>query len=325
MDRAQYIQIRKSQDLTISRFALLTHYLREVIFVAAIYGVWNGFADSNLKFIAVPLLAALIFRNFSLMHDAVHRAVSKSQYINDLSGVISGSICLLPFEPWRKSHLEHHSWSGNIDKDPVMGLVKGYPHFDPKLQKTLNFFWRLWVPTLAVMQYGLFYLLATKIFIAKRDSLKVLLSLLSPLLLWGSLIYFLPTAFTLTILFPAFLLYMIAVEVVNFPHHLQLPQFEGDVRFPVWEQYKTSRSCIYPLWFAQHIVLNFNYHIEHHMFPDVPWYHLPKLHQEIKLAIGSDYNTDPSFGWIIENRPKNLEDVVCYHKAAAEEPKRTVA
>jgi fatty acid desaturase len=27
---------------------------------------------------------------------------------------------------------------------------------------------------------------------------------------------------------------------------------------------------------------NENYHLEHHLYPGVPWYNLPKLHQELK-------------------------------------------
>jgi len=34
--------------------------------------------------------------------------------------------------------------------------------------------------------------------------------------------------------------------------------------------------------FSRFIYLNMNYHIEHHMFPLVPYYNLPALHQEIK-------------------------------------------
>jgi fatty acid desaturase len=27
---------------------------------------------------------------------------------------------------------------------------------------------------------------------------------------------------------------------------------------------------------------NENYHLEHHLYPAVPWYNLPRLHQELK-------------------------------------------
>jgi fatty acid desaturase len=37
---------------------------------------------------------------------------------------------------------------------------------------------------------------------------------------------------------------------------------------------------------------NENYHLEHHLYPAVPWYHLPRLHQELKsdlLQQGAPY------------------------------------
>jgi fatty acid desaturase len=36
--------------------------------------------------------------------------------------------------------------------------------------------------------------------------------------------------------------------------------------------------------------LNMNYHIEHHMFPMVPYYNLPKLHEKLKEDLPRPYN-----------------------------------
>ena len=33
------------------------------------------------------------------------------------------------------------------------------------------------------------------------------------------------------------------------------------------------------------LYLNMNYHVEHHIFPTVPYYHLPALHREIKAYL----------------------------------------
>lgn len=308
MDRKQYLEIRKSENLSIKRWALLSYYLTDGVLVSLVFFAYH--LPSFFSFAAIPIVATLIFRNFSLMHDAVHRAVSKNSNLNDLVGITSGAICLLPFEPWRRSHLEHHSWSGNLDRDPVMALVKGFPNFSVRLQNVLSRFWQIWIPLLAIMQYGVFYVLAAKVFLAKRDSFKVLVSLVAPIFFWGVALAVLPTHFSLTILLPAFFVYMIAVEVVNFPHHLQLPQHQGETRFAAWEQYKTARTCTYPKWFARLVVLNFNYHVEHHMFPDVPWYHLNKLHARIAPILRNEYNTDEQFAWIAANRPKHLSAVV---------------
>lgn len=62
-------------------------------------------------------------------------------------------------------------------------------------------------------------------------------------------------------------------------------------------------------WLSKFIVLNFNYHIEHHMFPDAPWYTLNQLHKVVSAELTTQYNTDPQFVWIRENRVKSLSQL----------------
>jgi acyl-lipid omega-6 desaturase (Delta-12 desaturase) len=323
MDKAQYIAIRKSQDLAIKPLLVLAHYIREVALVTAIYFVWNQ--TSYAKYFAIPLIASLLFRSFSSMHDAVHKAVSKNNWFNDFVGVMAGGVCLLPFEHWRRSHLEHHTWSGNLDKDPVTAFITIFPKLPPKVKQVLNFFWMSWIPLLAMVQYMVFWSLASKITLQNKLSPKLALSLAAPVFVWAAAFALTPLEFSLGALLPGVILYFTAVEVVNFPHHLQLPQYHGETRFPFWEQYKISRSCIYPKWFATWVVLNFNYHTEHHLFPDVPWYHLPKLQAPVRDVLGSAYNTDPHFAWIIENKPKRLEAVIHYDNSNNEQPNQKAA
>lgn len=308
MDRTKYQNIRRKLNLAHSQNALFIYWMQNLVLGAASY--LASLQNKPIRFVAIPLIATLIFRNFSMMHEAVHRAASKNSQINDWNGVFAGAVCLLPFEAWKKSHLEHHLWSGNIDKDPVMAIIRTFPKMPSALRQSLSLFWRAWFPMLACMQYVVFWALAMGIFLKKPESLRVAISLFSPALLWGVLFTVMPAHSVLEILAPSILLYFLAVEVVNLPHHLQLPQHGGDTKFPIWEQHQIARSCVYPKWFGRLVVLNFNYHIEHHMFPDVPWYHLEKLHREISKDLATAYNTDPYFSWILENKPKPISDVL---------------
>jgi fatty acid desaturase len=47
--------------------------------------------------------------------------------------------------------------------------------------------------------------------------------------------------------------------------------------------------------------INLNYHIEHHLFPSIPWYNLPKLHRlllpEYQAAGASIYSSYFAFVW----------------------------
>src|SRR5690606_23108960 len=53
----------------------------------------------------------------------------------------------------------------------------------------------------------------------------------------------------------------------------------------LYEDTTDHRLCcrtFYTNPFLQFLYTNMNYHAEHHMFPMVPYYHLPSLHQEIR-------------------------------------------
>lgn len=308
MDRARYQQIRARLNLGRSWQALPIHLSLDAMLVGASVFLWS--LASPARFVASLFMAVLFFRNFGLMHDAVHGAVLKNKFWNDIVGFWSGMVCFLPYWTWRKSHLEHHYWAGNIEKDPVMALVVGYPRFPQPLKVFLTFFWKLWFPVLTVIQLSVFWLLSVKALAGQGLKGRMVLSVVLPFVFWGAVVALVPLSFVWVVLVPGVVLYMLAIEVVNFPHHLQLPQHGGETKLAVWDQHEIARSCVYPTWFARLVVLNFNYHAEHHMFPEVPWYRLDQLHEELQRELAGSLHVDPSFKWIRENKPRTLGQVL---------------
>jgi acyl-lipid omega-6 desaturase (Delta-12 desaturase) len=306
VDKKKYLELRNQISFKIKIHFLFLHLLQDALLIAVSCLLLTSYAESEWVYLVIPIFATLMFRNFSLMHEAVHGVVSKNKMINDTVGVWAGGLCLLPFESWKQVHLEHHYWSGNIEKDPVMVLVRTFPNWSKGLQSSLGFLWKAWIPALALLQYAVFWWHSSLKFIKNPTSLKLLSSVIFPIVLSLSIFNLFGATQTLTLLIPAFVLYLLAVEVVNFPHHVGLPYVDEDHHLPVWDQHITARSCIYPAWLSKFIVLNFNYHIEHHMFPDAPWYYLPDLHQMVSPALKENYNTDHQFVWIKENRIKSL-------------------
>lgn len=307
MEKKDYLILRKSLNLSHRKGALIVHLIMDASLFSVIYLLCANQSFPEVRYFSIPLIATLMFRNFSIMHEAVHGLVSKNKLLNDIYGLISGTLCLLPFDAWRRSHLEHHFWSGNIDKDPVMVIVKVFPQMSEQSKKYLNMTWKYWIPLLAFMQHMVFWSLSIKQFFGHSRQFLYLASLVLPIITWLSLAILLPVSFSLEILAPSVLLYLVAVEVVNFPHHLRLPQYRDDTRLAIWEQHEIARSCIYPRWLARFIVLNFNYHAEHHMFPDAPWYRLEEVHQKAAALLKDNLNTDENMTFIVKNRQKPLE------------------
>lgn len=255
------------------------------------------------------VLPIVMFRSFAIMHEAVHGAASKAPW-NDMIGIFYGGVALLAYEPWKRAHLLHHQWSGNIERDPVMALLIVYPKFPAWLKTLLNTGWRVWFPVLGIMQHIVFWSLSFRQFKAKMQELKSGASLLWPPAFWGSLLVFSSPTFLIYSVIPGVLLYLIWVEIVNLPHHLMLPQNTGDLKSPAWEQHRYARSCIYPRMIEHVVTLNFNYHSEHHMFPDLAWHQLSQVHELLQAQLGEDLNTDLQFAWTFRNRREALDQIL---------------
>jgi fatty acid desaturase len=289
-------------------------------------GMWiaiNSLPHWWLCLLASPGIAILLFRNFSLMHEAVHGSASSSRPLNDCVGLYAGMLSLLPYDNWKSIHLSHHKWAGNIDHDPSMSLVRLYPSWPIWARRTLSALWRCWVPALAVLQYVVFWVHSLRLVPREKLTSRRLLSLGMPPLFWTALVLGSPPPVLWAAIVPGIFLYLLAVEVVNFPHHLELPQLHGDTRLSPQRQHQISRTCLYPRWFARYVVLNFNYHVEHHMYPFVPWHALDAIHAETASRLGQDYNTDPHWTWILKNRPRTLDDVLAASSTSSTPPSGT--
>lgn len=306
MDKKIYFKLRKSIDSTPNPFELIKHGIIDLFLIGLSVFFSSSTDIPHLGILSIPILSTLMFRNFSLMHDATHSAVSKNKTINTYVGVWSGGICFLPFSSWKVIHQEHHFWSGNIDHDPSMSLLKKLPHMNSKLISFFSQCWKLWIPIMALLQHISFWGQSVKIGFKNPKNLQMHLSVIAPILFWGSMIYFSKANFLINTFIPSLWMYLIAVEIVNFPHHLQMPQLQGKERLPTWDQHFTARSCNYPRWFSKYIVLNFNLHIEHHLFPDLPWYKLNEIQDITKNILQEHYNTDTNLNWNLENRSKDL-------------------
>ena len=105
----------------------------------------------------------------------------------------------------------------------------------------------------------------------------------------------------------AWFFYLVLTEFINLPHHTDRPSFPG--KLPVWRQHLIARSCNYPAVFARLLAFNFNLHAEHHVFPTLPWYRLPRARDLIREDLGSEYTESQGMAWVWKNRRKSLSEV----------------
>ena len=80
----------------------------------------------------IPLWMAMacnfvaVYFAFTPLHDASHRAVSSSPFVNDLIGVTVGQLLLpgINMTAFRAIHMDHHRYVGQEGRDPDTGFVK---------------------------------------------------------------------------------------------------------------------------------------------------------------------------------------------------------
>ncbi|MES2768530.1 MAG: fatty acid desaturase [Bdellovibrionota bacterium] len=307
-----YKSILKKTDFNPSVYQLLLHLFVDGIILAGIYFLLQQEKIFSY-FLAQLLWPVLFFRFFALMHEAVHSSVVKKIKLNNFVGYLAGGFCFLPYYPWKKMHLQHHYWAGNVEKDPVMKLIKDHDPNNKLKNNFIGFAWKSWIPLLSILQHTVFWI-AGLAFVkeAKTSGAKLswFLSYLVPFVTYYG--FYKMGLFTFSNVGPGILMYLIMVEVINFPHHLELPQNRGDETLPVWEQHLISRSCSYPRWFSRWVLNNFNLHTEHHIFPKAPWYKLDQIQSEVRMALMNKYNHSNNNEWILKNRRKNLEQLLIY-------------
>lgn len=63
--------------------------------------------------------AGFLVRIFILFHDCCHGTFFPSRRANRILGYITGIMTFTPFEDWQRTHVIHHSTSGNLDRRGV--------------------------------------------------------------------------------------------------------------------------------------------------------------------------------------------------------------
>ena len=217
----------------------------------------------------------------ALWHETGHRTAFKSKILNDVFYFIASFMD--NFEPirWRHSHFHHHSYT--IFNDPV--------DFEIAVKKPVDllFFFSMYTPFA-----GFFYLhkslhwetlkhafgVTTEVMktcIPEKDRAKCRWSARSHVLIWAitiiiSIVYqsWLPLLF---IVLPNFYGKTL-ILLFGLTQHTGLQEDIKDHR------YSTRTVKLNPIF--SFLYWQMEYHIEHHMFPNVPSYNLPKLHEMVK-------------------------------------------
>ncbi|MDA9773843.1 fatty acid desaturase family protein [Saprospiraceae bacterium] len=225
---------------------------------------------------ALLIIGARMHALTILMHDAAHYRFLKNRKWNDL---ISNVFIMYPLfssiQKYRANHLKHHQHlNSDMDPDWVAKLTKREFQF-PKTKG--NFL-------LTIFSYIIFYQgFLDAVWFLKRyktsgkkrnpQNRDRYIKLAFYLILFSSLTYF--------NLWYSYILFWMAPYLSSFfmfQYIRSVAEHFGDLAY---EDSLSSTRTVQPNLFEKFFIAphHVGYHIEHHLFPAIPFYNLPKLHK----------------------------------------------
>ncbi len=212
----------------------------------------------------------------SRWHECGHGTAFKTPWMNTVVYEIASLMMMRNSATWRWSHARHHTDTYIVGRDPEIAVMR-----PPVLFKLIgNFFgiFDAWA-ALSRMAYNAFLGVhpEEKTFVPQSEWPKVVKV---------ARIYVLIYAATITL--AIWMHSILPLMVIGLPrlygawHHVMTGLLQhGGLADNVTDHRLNSRT-VYMNPISRFIYWNMNYHVEHHMFPMVPYHALPRLHETIR-------------------------------------------
>ncbi len=230
-------------------------------------GFRGGFGWRWIAAAPLYLLAAASLHGMSLFtHEAVHGTLCKNRRWNAVLGALCAVPVLQNFSAYRVLHLRHHDHLG-AEGDP-----DHYPNYT-------RWSWLVFLLNWGRLLLGYpAYIVAIPLLGwkqgAARDRCGIVVEGALGVGFFGLLWGWVPHPAVVHAWLIPMLLINTMVNIRGMSQHTLLEEHHGD---PV----RGTRSILTNRVTA-FFMCNENYHLEHHLYPGIPWYELPRVHAELR-------------------------------------------
>nr|ACD03846.1 omega-3 fatty acid desaturase [Lobosphaera incisa]AGZ87952.1 plastid omega-3 fatty acid desaturase [Lobosphaera incisa H4301]ART29444.1 omega-3 fatty acid desaturase [Lobosphaera incisa] len=248
---------------------------------------------------------------FVVGHDCGHQSFSSNKTLNNLVGNITHSSILVPYHGWRISHRTHHANHGHVENDeswhPVSKRIYNQMESMAKIGRLAFplplFAYPFYLWQRSPGKTGSHYDPKCDLFVPQeapmiRTSNAFMLGMLAIL---GACTYALGPLAMFNLYFIPYVINVVWLDAVTYLHHHgphdeneKIPWYRGEE----WSYLRGGLSTIdRDFGIFNHIHHDIGTHVLHHLFPQIPHYHLVEATEAVKPVFGNYYREpEPSPG-----------------------------
>jgi fatty acid desaturase len=232
------------------------------------------FRHTPFQYLAMIIHGVLIAFLYAGMHECIHKTAFKSKKINEIIGFSIGFIILRSFLNGRFRHMAHHTFTQHPEKDPdKVDFPKSYVDYIKHI--TSITIWIRIIDNLIRHSLGKFSKLENEY---RPSSVKKLLINETRIMILG---YSLIFAYSLYFNSFIFLVYWLLPRILGEPFLRLVRMVEHTGKDETPDMIQNTRTS-FPNKILKFLYWNMPYHIEHHLYANVPFYKLPKFHRLVK-------------------------------------------
>ena len=240
----------------------------------AVSGFWVWQTRTGWVVLPALLVHGLLLNFlFAALHESIHRTAFRRRWLNDVVARVAGFILLLPCDYFRHFHFAHHRFTQIPEKDPELATAK--PASLPAYLWSMSGIASYWWAGIVVLGHHAVGNV-TASFIPQRARghvVKEARASIAGYVLLGCLSVVLGSS--------ALLLLWVVPAVLGAPSlRLFLHAEHGHCALAPQMLENTRTTLSNPLMRA--LSWNMPYHVEHHLYPSVPFHALPKIYDQIR-------------------------------------------